>query len=465
MLQPDRLVPAILDPRLHQDPAGRDHRDPGERHRRPGGDRGRQRPGQEDQRQDPAADADRDPHQQRAEGVRRRDRPRRLPLRPRRRGRDEQLGPVFVQPPYAGRHVRREHGLHRHLLSRPSVLSVAGASSLRDRPAPVRDRTRTVGPGRSRSRSRPRAVPGTRSGSPWLTSAAIWPLCRSAHSSAVSPVSCSAYASVSIASATPRTYANTVIAAYSASLLSTRRERAQDGIGVRQQVRQQLRPAEADRARQPQMPPVRRPLRPGHRGDPVPPTVRRLRSAGTRPSRCRPSAAPARPCRRRTGTAPSSTPRARPRSAASTTRPALRRPRSRSPSAPPRRDGDPGRRPPAAARWRGRRDRVAERGGGPTTVPTPGLACTSRSCCSACNAFVAVAIATPKSRTSARVDGTRSPGFSSPASIRRRSSAAITWYGASPINPPELVRIHGTRTSPPSHRFVSRWAPCCANST
>ncbi|MFJ9839368.1 hypothetical protein ACIRYZ_02720 [Kitasatospora sp. NPDC101155] len=43
--------------------------------------------------------------------------------------------------------------------------------------------------------------------------------------------------------------------------------------------------------------------------------------------------------------------------------------------------------------------------------------------------LVAVAIATPHSWVIRRVDGTRAPGFNSPAAILRRSSAAIRSEG------------------------------------
>ncbi len=73
------------------------------------------------------------------------------------------------------------------------------------------------------------------------------------------------------------------------------------------------------------------------------------------------------------------------------------------------------------------------RGGGPTTLPTPGSGWIRRSCWSRVRTFVAVAIAIPWSRISALVDGTRSPGFSFPVRIRCRISVAICWYGASLI--------------------------------
>ncbi len=79
-----------------------------------------------------------------------------------------------------------------------------------------------------------------------------------------------------------------------------------------------------------------------------------------------------------------------------------------------RRRGDRGRR----AGWRPRRRHV----------PTPGTARTRPWWRSSVSALVAVAIATPHSRVISRVEGTRSPGASSPASIRSRSAAATSRY-------------------------------------
>src|SRR6266508_4237932 len=64
-----------------------------------------------------------------------------------------------------------------------------------------------------------------------------------------------------------------------------------------------------------------------------------------------------------------------------------------------------------------------------TTVPTPGITRTSPSRRNAARTLVAVAIATPHSWVIRRTEGTRSPGRSSPASIRRRTSCTIRRYG------------------------------------
>lgn len=60
-----------------------------------------------------------------------------------------------------------------------------------------------------------------------------------------------------------------------------------------------------------------------------------------------------------------------------------------------------------------------------TTMPTPGTARTRLSCRRTVRARLAVAMATPHSRTICRVDGTRSPGLNSPAVMRRRNSATM----------------------------------------
>ena len=61
-----------------------------------------------------------------------------------------------------------------------------------------------------------------------------------------------------------------------------------------------------------------------------------------------------------------------------------------------------------------------------TTVPTPGTGATRPSCRSVGSTLVAVAIATPQlAGRCSRVDGTRSPGASSPGLDPRRSSATI----------------------------------------
>nr|BFE81517.1 hypothetical protein GCM10020093_041180 [Planobispora longispora] len=64
-------------------------------------------------------------------------------------------------------------------------------------------------------------------------------------------------------------------------------------------------------------------------------------------------------------------------------------------------------------------------------MPARGWARTTPSWLSVASALVAVARATPHSRAICRVEGTRSPGASSPSAILLRISAAIRRYGGS----------------------------------
>ncbi len=93
-----------------------------------------------------------------------------------------------------------------------------------------------------------------------------------------------------------------------------------------------------------------------------------------------------------------------------------------------------------------------------TTVPTPGTARTRHSCPRVASTLLAVAMATPHRWVMARVEGTRSPGRSSPRSMRPRSSAAIRAYGAccrSVIPPPGAL----VRTDPNARGDTATRAP------